>query len=118
VRKPLYLGTLILGILVLTTVPCEAKKKSCRKPKTTTAKVSQIVKQIGENNDGTLTHKQKGLTAASQGSQFDKWKNPLKMKVDPKLLSRGKKNKRNHNKKRPSSGGKSQKGKGVKFFGI
>ena len=116
-RKPLYLGTLILGVLILTTVPCEAKKKSCRKPKTTTAKVSQIVKQIGENNDGTLTHKKKGLTAATQGSQFDKWKNPLKMKLDPKLMNRGKKNKRNHKSRKSSPRGKSQKGK-VKFFGI
>ena len=102
----------------MTTVPCEAKKKPCRKPKTTTAKVSNIVKQIGENNDGTLTHNKKGLTAATQGSQFSKWKNPLKMKLDPKLLNRGKKNKRGHNSKRPSSRGKGQKGKGVKFFGI
>jgi hypothetical protein len=116
VRRPLYLGTLILGVLILTTVPCEAKKKPCRKTKTTTAKVSNIVKQIGENNDGTLTHKKKGLTAASQGSQFSKWKNPLKMKLDPKLLNRGKKSKRSHKGKRPNN--KSQKGKGVKFFGI
>ena len=103
----------------MTTVPCEAKKKGgSRKPNTTTAKVSNIVKQIGENNDGTLTHKKKGLTAASEGSQFSKWKNPLKMKLDPKLLNRGKKNKRNHNSKRPSNKSKGQKGKGVKFFGI
>ena len=105
------MGTLVLGVLILTAVPCEAKKKGgSRKPNTTTAKVSKIVKQIGENNDGTLTHKQKGLTAATQGSQFDKWKSPLKMKLDPKLLNRGKKNKRSHK-------GKRQKGK-VKFFGL
>ena len=109
------MGTLVLGVLILTAVPCEAKKKgSSRKPKTTTAKVSKIVKQIGENNDGTLTQSQKGLTAASQGSQFDKWKNPLKMKLDPKLMNRGKKNKRRSKKPR----NKSQKGKAVRFFGI
>ena len=101
----------------MTTVPCEAKKKPCRKTKTTTAKVSNIMKQIGENNDGTLTHKQKGLTAAAQGSQFSKWKNPLKMKLDPKLLNRGKKNKRNHKSRKPSPRGKIPKGK-VKFFGV
>ena len=86
-------------------LPAEAKKKGGnnkgnRKPKTTTAKVSQIVKQIGENNDGTLTQNQKGVTAAAQGSQFDKWKNPFKMKLDPKLLNRGKKNNRNNRNKR------------------
>ena len=112
------MGTLVLGVLILTAVPCEAKKKgSSRKPKTTTAKVSKIVKQIGENNDGTLTQSQKGLTAASQGSQFDKWKNPLKIKLDPKLMNRGKPNRRNHNGKNRSSRGKSHKGR-VKFFGI
>ena len=79
-------------------LPAEAKKKGGNNKgsrKTTTAKVSQIVKQIGENNDGTLTQNQKGLTAAAEGSQFDKWKNPFKMKLDPKLLNHGKKNKRN-----------------------
>ena len=99
--------TLVIGLFITCTLCADAKPKKnkgqANRNKSITAKVSNVVKRIEENNNSTLESgsNTRAAKAAAPDSQFRTWKTPGGIKIDPKLLNKGKKkNRKGKNRRR------------------